>query len=1021
MGAFIKVEKYFHNLCKISPIFLFHFIIILRHLATARPVDSAQQVGNETDHSALLAIKSRLVGHDAGVLSSWNHSRHHCSWDGVTCGRKHNRVIGLALNSRGFVGSISPFIGNLSFLEDVELYNNSLVGHIPPEFGRLFRLQTLWIYNNTLDGEIPANLSACVNLQQLSIGSNKLEGKLPTELRALSKLKLLAVHANRFSGRLFEVISNITSLEIISASDNGFTGNIATDIGKMLNLDTLIVSRNEFSGTIPTSILNCTILETLFINSNKLHGEVPPDIGLRLSYLKSLELSSNQFSGVFPNSILNLTGIEYLGLDTNNFVGSVPKGFGHFPNLWYLDLSFNNLKSNINFVSNLANSTQLEMLQLSGNEFSGILPESVANFSTHLQILLLGKNNIKGQIPAGITNLINLELLILTENAFIGSIPRDLGKLPKIEWLSLGFNRLTGNIPNSFKNLTYLSKVLLNDNHFQGTIPSSLGSCPSLLYLDMSSNRLNGTLLDALFNGSSKFISLLIHDNLLVGSIPFEIGMQTNLVEFSVSKNKLSGTIPDSFGECSSLQSLDMHNNVLSGYIPPTFRTLGSLQIIDLSENNFSGTIPNYFSEFPLKLLNLSYNDFEGKVPTAGVFANKSAVMLDGNNKLCGGKANLHLRRCMQRKEKKPRRNTSHTLKLTIFIICPLVGLVGIIATWLYLTCQRKKRVPVSSDLMKETLIKVSYDMLLKATNGFASQNLVGAGSFGSVYRGILDGSTVAIKVLKLQTRGASKSFMAECKALRNVRHRNLVGIITACSSIDYQRNDFKALIYEFMANGNLDGRLYGDGDEKPTLLQRVDIAIDVAHALSYLHHDCEIPIVHRDLKPTNILLDDNMVARVGDFGLSKFIVDPQHPNQSSSVGVKGTIGYVAPEYGLGSEPSQDGDLYSYGIVVLELMTGKRPTDHMFQADYSLQLYAEAALPENVLQIIDPVLLDNKISEEVDDIRAIQATEQRRVECMASVINVGVACSKHLPHDRMKISEVINKLQIARDNLCDNK
>ncbi|KMT15714.1 hypothetical protein BVRB_3g056950 [Beta vulgaris subsp. vulgaris] len=183
--------------------------------------------------------------------------------------------------------------------------------------------------------------------------------------------------------------------------------------------------------------------------------------------------------------------------------------------------------------------------------------------------------------------------------------------------------------------------------------------------------------------------------------------------------------------------------------------------------------------------------------------------------------------------------------------------------------------------------------MLLKATEGFCSENLLGSGSFGSVFKGTLDGKTVAVKVLNLQHRGGSKSFMAECEALRNIRHRNLVGILTVCSSTDFQRNDFKALIYEFMPNGSLENWLHRD--RNLSLLQRLDIAIDVAYALNYLHHECDNQIVHCDLKPSNILLDHDMVAHVADFGLAKVLGLSQHPNQSSSVGVRGTIGYVAP------------------------------------------------------------------------------------------------------------------------------
>ncbi|XXG71835.1 hypothetical protein AAC387_Pa07g1068 [Persea americana] len=268
---------------------------------------------------------------------------------------------------------------------------------------------------------------------------------------------------------------------------------------------------------------------------------------------------------------------------------------------------------------------------------------------------------------------------------------------------------------------------------------------------------------------------------------------------------------------------------------------------------------------------------------------------------------------------------------------------------------------------LEDQLLQISYGDLSRATNGFSQANLIGVGSYGSVYKGSLDriGKIVAVKVLNLERRGASNSFIAECRALRNIRHRNLLKIHTVCSSIDSKGNDFKAMVFDYMANGNLEQWLHPSMDEQNqsknlTLIQRLNIAVDVASALNYLHNSCEKSIVHCDLKPSNILLDDDMNAHVGDFGLARFLFEATSScsqNHTNSPGIKGTIGYLAPEYGMGGEASTFGDIYSYGILLLEMFTGKKPTDEIFNGSLSLHQFAKMALPERVRQIVDQRLL----------------------------------------------------------------
>ncbi|KDO36417.1 hypothetical protein CISIN_1g038098mg, partial [Citrus sinensis] len=576
-------------------------------------------------------------------------------------------------------------------------------------------------------------------------------------------------------------------------------------------------------------------------------------------------------------------------------------------------------------------------------------------------------NNLNGSIPIAVGKLQKLQLLSLEDNQLEGSIPDDLCRLAALFELDSGGNKLDGFVPACFGNLTNLRNLYLGSNKLT-SIPSTLWNLKDILYLDLSSNFL------------------------LIGNLKV-------LVQVDLSMNNFSDVIPTTIGGLKDLQYLFLEYNRLQGSIPDSIGDLINLKSLNLSNNNLSGTIPISLEKLlDLKDINVSFNKLEGEIPNKGPFRNFSTESFEGNELLCG-MPNLQVPPCRTRIHHTSRKND-----LLIGIVLPL-STIFMMAVILFILRYRKRGKPLPNDANMPRISnqrRFTYLEIFQATNGFSENNLIGRGGFGSVYKArIQDGMEVAVKVFDLQYGRAFKSFDIECDMIKRIRHRNIIKIISSCSS-----DDFKALVLEYMPHGSLEKCLYSS-NYILDIFQRLNIMIDVASALEYLHFGYSVPIIHCDLKPSNVLLDDNMVAHLSDFGMAKpLLKEDQSLTQTQTLA---TIGYMAPEYGREGQVSTNGDVYSFGIMLMETFTRKKPTDEIFFGDMTLKHWVNDLLPISVMEIVDANLLSQK-----------DEHFTTKGQCVSFIFNLAMKCTVESPEQRINAKEIVTRLLKIRDSLLKN-
>ncbi|WOH09959.1 hypothetical protein DCAR_0729420 [Daucus carota subsp. sativus] len=958
----------------LSLLLLQHLVLIIAVQVSGDHYHHIHHHSLENDRAALLAFKRTISYGPNSTLENWNETTRVCSFGGVYCNQKQQVVTKLILLGTELVGLLSPFISNLTGLRGLILTGNYLSGIIPLEFSSLYHLRLLRLDGNKLHGPIPDIFASFSSLLLISLAGNNLVGTIPASL-----------------------FSNCNSLHNIDLSENSLTGLIPL-FGNCSNLWNLNLYNNRFTGEIPLSLTKASFMYNLDLENNLLSGELPVQL------------------------IANLTKLKNLHLSYNNMVSH-----DHNTNLYP-------------FFFALANCSVLKELELAGIGLGGILPGSVGQLSVKLKYMLLGENQIAGSIPLALgnlsalttlnlsNNLLNgtlpaelsqlrsLEQLILSNNYLTGEIPATLGLYSKLGLLDLSWNKFFGAIPEGLGNLIQIRYMFLNNNLLSGEIPKALGRCTDLDKLDLSYNMLTGSIPPDVKGMREIRMYLNLSHNQLQGSLPLELSKLQNVQEIDLSSNNLTGSIFVQISNCIALRMLNFSNNFLVGQLPQSLGDLKNLEVFDVSTNGLSGNIPVSLSNIHnLIFLNLSTNDFSGTIPSGGIFETTTYLSFLGNQRLCGSVPGIAM--CHQKR---------HYFRSPVFlsIFCIIISISAFFSTICFVIgykCIRgaSSAANFEAERMSEpgtvpSFPRITYKQLSEATGGFDEQRIIGSGSYGRVYKGVLsEGTPIAIKVLQFQTGNSTKSFTRECQVLKRIRHRNLIRIITTCSL-----PDFKALVLPYMENGSLDSYLYpqlgmnfrSDSSDL-SLIQIVNICSDIAEGMAYLHHHSPVRVIHCDLKPSNVLLNDDLTALISDFGIARLVLAvgggnagvTENMGNSTANMLSGTIGYIAPEYAFGSNTSTQGDVYSFGILILEMVTRKRPTDVMFVGGLSLRKWVKSYYHQNTENVIYSSLLRalHDLSPEVKSMWEV---------VIRKLLELGILCTQYSALTRPTMLDVADDL-----------
>ncbi|XP_009355499.1 leucine-rich repeat receptor-like tyrosine-protein kinase PXC3 [Pyrus x bretschneideri] len=819
-------------------------------------------------------------------------------------------------------------------------------------------------------------------VEKLDLSHHSLRGNvtLVSELKALKRLDL---SYNDFHGSIPSAFGNLSQLEFLDLSLNKFGGSIPPELGKLRNLRSLNLSNNFLVGKIPDEIQGLEKLENFQISSNKLSGVIPMWVG-NFTNLRVFTAYENALEGKIPDNLGLLSELESLNLHSNQLEGPIPKSI---------------------FASG-----KLEFLVLTQNRLGGDIPEEIGNCSS-LSSIRIGNNDLVGSIPHAIGNVSSLTYFEADNNNLSGEIAPEFSKCSNLTLLNLASNGFTGRIPPELGQLVNLQELILSDNSLFGDIPKSILDCKNLNKLDLTNNRINGTIPSDICN-MSRLQYLLLGQNSIRGEIPHEIGNCVKLLELQMGRNYFTGSIPPEIGHIKNLQiALNLSFNHLHGPIPADLGKLDKLVSLDVSNNQLSDVIPTALKGMlSLIEVNFSNNLFTGPIPTFVPFQKSPNASFLGNKGLCGEPLSSLCANSNGSDRASYHHRVSYRIVLAVIGSGLAVFISVTIVVLLFMIRERQEKAEkaagtedevannlpeiAAGNVFVENLKQaIDLDCAVKAT--MKDSNKISTGTFSTVYKAVMpSGLIISVKRLKSMDRTIihhQNKMIRELERLSKLCHDNLVRPI---GFVIYE--DVALLLHHYLPYGTLSQLLHESTklpEYEPDWPKRLSIAIGVAEGLAFLHH---VAIIHLDISTGNVLLDANFKPLVGEIEISK-LLDPTRGTASISA-VAGSFGYIPPEYAYTMQVTAPGNVYSYGVVLLEILTTKLPVDEAFDEGVDLVKWVHNAPARG------------ETPEQILDARLSTVSFGWRKEMLAA-LKIALLCTDSIPAKRPKMKKVVEMLQ----------